>query len=98
MKRLSVFVNEAIIKKLKEPVKGKTAYDYNDEKWKIVDWCHGDDENKLNSILKNYDDSGAMKDFIDDMGLDDEDIVVGAEGDLGVAAFIWGPEGLYYKK
>jgi len=96
MKSIKEFIIESIDKK---PKIGETAYDWNDMEWEIQDWCTVGDKDKLKDLLDSYDESGAMGNEIEDMGLEKDEIIVGAENEDGDnAAFLWGPSGLYYKE
>lgn len=90
------------------PEKGATAFDWNDEAWIIDDYCYVKDKEKLNNLLRKYDESGVVEDGIDGDEFDDDDIIVGVlqkdsnhmSSIHGIrAAFLWSQDGgLYYKQ
>ena len=66
LEKLNVKNLNVSIHTIKDPIIGKTAYDYYGEPWEIIDFCKLDDNGNLQKLIKKYDSNGAFKDFMDE--------------------------------
>ena len=88
--------------KIKDPVVGETAWDYNGEAWEILDFCLLNNKQELDKLLKKYDMFGTFKDWLDEFvpnDVDDENTlaVAAQEKSSGVeTVWIWGSGGICY--
>lgn len=81
------------------PEVGKEAEDYAGEKVTIKAVAKVSDKEALADLLSKYDKSGAMKEALDSGDADGFEYIVGTDSDqYGVAAYVWGPEGVSYAK
>lgn len=101
--------NESLINESKEPKKGTKAYDYNGDEVKIIDVFSNkglkpEDYGDIDEFCREYDETGAMKDYLDDDDDFREDLENGKAfmvavkyKDGTIATFAWGDDGVYYK-
>ena len=111
MKSIIDYINES--KKIEDPelphndgkTKERIAYDNNGEGWIVDAYCYADGGapegcNSLESLLKTYDFSGSMKEWLKEEDVDPDTFIVGAhmedDEDEG-AAWIWGYDGICYE-
>lgn len=111
MKNIYLFISEKLklnknstLKKqqnIKDPIIGKTAYDYDCEPWEIIDFCKLDDNEKLQKLIKKYDSNGVFKDFMDEFNPEEynTEYAVAAESNdtSEFTIFIWGYDGLCFE-
>lgn len=84
-----------------DPIIGKTAYDYYEEPWKIIDFCKLDDHENLQKLIKKYDSNGAFKDFMDEFSPEEYNleyaVAAKAINTAEYTIFIWGYDGLCFE-
>ena len=102
IERLHINKNtESIYKDHKDPIIGKTAYDYYGEPWEIIDFCKLDDNGNLQKLIKKYDSNGAFKDFMDEFSPEEYNLeyAVAAEAidTPEYTIFVWGYDGLCFE-
>ena len=90
------------IDSLKDPVIGKTAWDYNGEPWEIIDFCDINDKQELNKLIRKYDNTGVFKDFLDEFDPNDYEtieyaVAVESINTAEYTIFIWGYDGLCFE-
>ncbi len=119
MRNLDNYINEKLIigkniihkkNKLKEPICGEEAYDYNDDKWEILDYIDlNSNSQEIKKFLDQYDRFGSFKEWYDDELKNNKEeftnskypkYAVAAENDWNAdtTVWLWGPDGLYYKE
>lgn len=80
------------------------AYDYNGEAWVIDASIYADGGapencNSLKEFLRNYDWSGAMREYLNDDDANFNRILVGChmkDDESEIAAWVWGDDGVHY--
>lgn len=102
------FANESLVIESKDPKKGSNAFDYNGEEVEIIDVFNNkglnpEDYGDVNEFIDDYDESGTMKDYLeddDDFKEDLEDgkvIMVAVKYKNGKnAVYVWGSDGVHY--
>ena len=85
-----------------DPIIGELSYDYYGEPWEIIDFCDINDKQKLNKLIRKYDNNGVFKDFFNEYDPNDYEPIkyaVAAEAidTTEYTIFVWGYDGLCFE-
>ena len=112
MKQLKDIISEKLIinkhskvknNKLKDPIIGKTAWDYNGEPWEIIDFCDINNKQELNKLIRKYDNTGTFNEFLNEYDPNDYETITYAVAVESIYAgeytciFIWGYYGVCFE-